>query len=100
MFIDRSQYAQGYLKMLQDITGVDNWFDFLDREDRMDFLLSIVKPLSLTDDETMFDWIMLKLLVQDNFYGLWPNATEYELEIAEEYRQRASRFLEYGGEDF
>jgi len=53
-----------------------------------------------TDDETRFDWIILMLLVQYNFYGLWPDAIEKELEIAEECRQRVSRLLEYGGKEF
>ena len=43
-FIPRRNYAQAHLDEIRFLTGVDDWFSFLDRPDRLPYLMEISEP--------------------------------------------------------
>ena len=43
-FIPRRNYAQAHLDEIRFITGVDDWFAFLDQKDRLLYLMEIAEP--------------------------------------------------------
>jgi len=80
MEIPRSRYAQGHLDEFIALTGIDDWFTFLDQPSRLIDLLKIAKPYTLSSiDDVNFGWEHIGGLILRDFYGLWPNASNAEL---------------------
>ena len=88
-FIPRRKYALAHLDEIRFITGVDDWFAFLDQKDRLLYLMEIAEPWheTLIDrhklERGVMEWGDLTLLVGSNFYGLWTKRTDQERWICE-----------------
>ena len=86
--IERKEYCQVHLDEWQSKLGVDDWFEYLDKPDRLLRVLERAKPFSLScveqidSDPEYICWQEVKDLVT-NWYGLWPDAAQQELEVAE-----------------
>ncbi len=82
--IPRKHYAQAHLEQIRFLTGIDDWFSFLDRPDRLPYLMEISEPwhesLSIRYmlEPGVMEWKDLCLLVGTNFYGLWTEQTDRE----------------------
>ena len=80
-FIPRRNYAQAHLDEIRFLTGIDDWFAFLDRPDRLPYLMEISEPWHETLlcrhmlEKGVMEWGDLVLLAGSNFYGLWTDQT-------------------------
>ena len=83
-FIPRRNYAQAHLDEIRFLTGIDDWFAFLDRPDRLPYLMEISEPWHETLlcrhmlEKGVMEWGDLVLLAGSNFYGLWTDQTDQE----------------------
>jgi len=85
--IDRKRYCQVHLDEWRRKLAVEDWFGYIDRPDRLMRVLERAKPFQISTareieakDEFVY-WEEVNDLVSD-WYGLWPNATEQEIEVA------------------
>jgi len=90
--IPRKNYAQAHLEEVRFLTGIDDWFSFLDRPDRMVYLMQRSKPptvefIPLEAGVSTWDWLAM-LTGPGNFYGLWVNTTPEEYWIQQQILKR------------
>ena len=86
MEIHRNRYAQGHLDELVTLSGIDDWFTFLDHPSRLIDLLKTAKPFTFTSIESdggCLDWSYIVSLVFGDGLGLWPNPSNAELFVVE-----------------
>lgn len=57
---------------------MSDWFEFLDREDRMTFLMQRAEPIIMNNSPAL-TWDYFEMLVGSNWYGIWPNPTDQEM---------------------
>lgn len=102
MEIPRKEYCQQHLDEWQKKLGVLNWFEYIDRPDRLLRVLERAKPFSMStiglidSDPEYVCWQEVKDLVT-NWYGLWPDATPLELEVAEAVNNLHFKWWKSGG---
>ena len=102
-FIPRRKYAQAHLDEICFLTGIDDWFPFLDRPDRLPYLMEIAEPWHETLihrhklERGVMEWGDLTLLVGSNFYGLWTDRTGQERWICEILSDMAVEWHACGG---
>ena len=102
-FIPRRKYAQAHLDDICFLTGIDDWFSFLDRPDRLLYLMEIAEPWHETLihrhklERRVMEWGDLTLLVGSNFYGLWTDRTDQERWICEIVSDMAVEWHACGG---
>ena len=102
-FIPRRKYALAHLDEIRFITGVDDWFAFLDQKDRLLYLMEIAEPWHETlihrhkQERGVMEWGDLTLLVGSNFYGLWTDRTGQERWICEIVSDMAVEWHVCGG---
>ena len=80
--IPRRNYTLAHLNEVRLITGIDDWFSFLDRKDRLTYLMQISRPAGTEIDKqdkktfpASLDRSFLGLL---EWYGLWADKTPQE----------------------
>lgn len=67
--------------MFQRGAGIDDWFQFLSCEYRLAKLMKVAEPVLLKTGihyGGSITWDCFQLLIVDNFYGIWPDATPSE----------------------
>ena len=81
-YIPRRNYASAHLNQIRLITGIEDWFSFLDCEDRLVQLMEVSRPASKIEHDdnpdsclSYCDWSLLGLL---EWYGLWVQKTPRE----------------------
>ena len=101
--IPRKNYAQAHLDQIRFLTGVNNWFSFLDRPDRLPYLMEISEPWheSLIGrhmwERGLMEWRDLTVLVGSNFYGLWIDQTDQEKWVCSIVSEMAVEWHSCGG---
>ena len=101
--IPRRNYTQAHLEQVRFVTGVDDWFSFLDRPDRLPYLMEIAEPwhesllMRHMLEPGVMEWRELLLLVGSNFYGLWTEQTDQERWICMIVSEMAVEWHSCGG---
>ena len=89
-FIPQRNYTQAHLDQVCCMTGIQDWFTFLDRPDRLVYLMEISWPhhvslrSSCKERPEAIVWSdLVRIISKTNFYGLWANRTGQEYWVAE-----------------
>lgn len=93
-------YAQAHLDEVRNITGINDWFGFLDREDRLVHLMEISHPTMLHYDDELADfsyYCTWEFLGRIEWYGLWINKTPQEDWLFREIYKRNDEWSDIGG---
>lgn len=88
--IPRKNYALQHLNEVRTITGIYNWFDFLDRKDRLIYLMELSRPTCRHYDDEPADFTCYctwDFLCRLEWYGLWINKTPQEDWLFNEIRK-------------
>ena len=100
-YIPRRNYTLAHLDEVRLITGINDWFSFLDRQDRLVLLMQISHPPGTGTDEqeknqflSSCDWSFLGLL---EWYGLWADKTPQEDWLFRQIAKRNYEWWEVGG---
>ena len=100
-YIPRRNYTLAHLDEVQLITGINDWFSFLDRQDRLIYLMQISHPPGTEIGEqeknpflSSCDWSVLGLL---EWYGLWSDKTAKEDWLFRQIAKRNYEWWEVGG---
>tara|TARA_B100000989_G_C19435152_1_gene424801 strand:- start:81 stop:473 length:393 start_codon:yes stop_codon:yes gene_type:complete len=80
--IPRRNYALAHMNEVQLITGITDWLSFLDRKDRLVYLMELAQPVGKVDQtkcdkffSSYCDWSFLGRL---EWCGLWVDKTPQE----------------------
>lgn len=98
--IPRRNYAQAHLDEVRNITGIHDWFGFLDRQDRLVHLMEISHPTMLHYDDEPADfsyYCTWDFLGRIEWYGLWINKTPQEDWLFREIDKRNDEWSDIGG---
>ena len=98
--IPRKNYAQAHLDEVRRITGIYDWFSFLDRKDRLIHLMEISRPpMRYYDDDALdFNWLCTwDFLGRIDWYGLWIDKTPQEDWLFREIEKRNYEWWEICG---
>ena len=95
--IPSKNYAKAHLEEVKYITGISDWFSFLDLPDRLTLLMEKSEPpssefLPIKAGASTWDWLAL-MTGPDNFYGLWVNTTPQEMWINQQIVRRTEEWL-------
>ena len=78
-YIPRRNYAQAHLDGVKLVTGINDWFSFLDRHDRLVQLMYDARPPVFSENDKDSDkhltWDYLGIL---EWYGVWIHKTSKE----------------------
>lgn len=96
----QQQYTQAHLELVQRIYDIEDWFRFTTEKTRFQYVLSKSMPpcrgQKASEDGGPASWETLPLLVDGDFFGLWPNPTPEELYITDVIRALCIYWLSFG----
>ena len=96
----RQNYARAHLAEICLRTGISDWFEFLNRENRLVLLMDIAKPptrgnlINGVASRTAFSWNHLGLL---KWYGIWGAASPQEEWLFTQIAKRCEDWHEVNG---
>ena len=95
-----NKYSQAHLEIFQRIYGVDDWFELYDRPTRFQDILSKSLPPCRgqleSEEGGPASWDLIPLIVDGDYFGLWPDPTPEELYVADLIRTLTRTWLGFG----
>lgn len=89
------------LEQIKNAFGIDDWDALLASSDRHIVILSKGIP-PMSKESSWYeggkpDWILVKNLLGGHMQDVWPNSTNFEIEISERLNQFIDDYLGFGG---
>jgi hypothetical protein len=89
------------LEQIKNAFGIDDWDSLLKSSQRHMVILSKAIPPMLKElswyQGGKPDWIVVKNLLGGSMHDVWPNSTEFEMEISDRFSKFIDSYLGLGG---